>query len=269
MYKIELCHSNAVAALCTAGLPRLPTRSAQFFLRKWQIGAVQEDCAAAAVVATEVLYGASPACRDTSCLLTPERNDTTAAASGTSAAVPADGAHSSNQGRVNTADGGGGGGFGGGSACDGGGSDFAATAELSRCAGLLLEALADERLAGLPTHVDAAAAVRGFAAGSRSSGGGSELAAHRWTPQVNVLVNILMRCLDCTNIQPLMTSSASDDLMSLQVLGENAMLVRVVLESFGAVATALGPALAQRGTLVRLVLLPTLERIGAGSHDAG
>lgn len=41
------------------------------------------------------------------------------------------------------------------------------------------------------------------------------------------------------------------------------MLVRVVLESVGAAATALGPALAQPGTLLRLVLLPTLERIGA------
>lgn len=46
------------------------------------------------------------------------------------------------------------------------------------------------------------------------------------------------------------------------MLGENAMLVRAVLEGFGAAAVALGPDLAQPGTLLRLVLLPTLERIG-------
>jgi hypothetical protein len=43
------------------------------------------------------------------------------------------------------------------------------------------------------------------------------------------------------------------------------MLVRVVLESFGAAAVALGPAFVQPGTLLRLVLLPTLERIGAAT----
>ena len=44
------------------------------------------------------------------------------------------------------------------------------------------------------------------------------------------------------------------------------MLVRVVLESFGAAAVALGPAFVRAGTLLRLVLLPTLERIGAVSY---
>ena len=43
------------------------------------------------------------------------------------------------------------------------------------------------------------------------------------------------------------------------------MLVRVVLESYGAAAVSLGPALVRPGTLLRLVLLPTLERIGAVS----
>ena len=41
------------------------------------------------------------------------------------------------------------------------------------------------------------------------------------------------------------------------------MLVRVVLESYGAAAVALGPAFVRPGTLLRLVLLPCLERIGA------
>ena len=40
------------------------------------------------------------------------------------------------------------------------------------------------------------------------------------------------------------------------------MLVRVALEGFGAAARALGPAMAHPGTLLRLMLLPTLERIG-------
>lgn len=43
------------------------------------------------------------------------------------------------------------------------------------------------------------------------------------------------------------------------------MLVRVVLESFGAAAVSLGPAFVRPGTLLRLVLLPTLERIGAAT----
>ncbi len=48
----------------------------------------------------------------------------------------------------------------------------------------------------------------------------------------------------------------------MQVLGENAMLVRVALEAFGAAARSLGPMVARPGTLLRLVLLPTLERLG-------
>jgi len=48
----------------------------------------------------------------------------------------------------------------------------------------------------------------------------------------------------------------------VQVLGENAMLVRVALEAFGAAARSLGPMVARPGTLLRLVLLPTLERLG-------
>jgi hypothetical protein len=52
--------------------------------------------------------------------------------------------------------------------------------------------------------------------------------------------------------------------LSLQVLGENVMLSRVLLEAVGAVARSVGPRFAITGGLLRTVLLPSLERLGEG-----
>lgn len=172
---------------------------------------MQESCAAAAVVATEVLYGASPAWRDPSCLLAPEPNAEAAAAAagsaaspagGTSSAAPAASTNGMTRSRADKAPGGCGGssstgasaadaactgckagpGGGGGSSTGASAADAAAAGELSRCAGLLLELLSDDRLAVLPTHAEAARHLT--APGRGGGGGGWELAAHRWTPQV-------------------------------------------------------------------------------------
>ena len=48
----------------------------------------------------------------------------------------------------------------------------------------------------------------------------------------------------------------------LQALGENVILIRSLLEGVGVCARALGQAFATRGTPLRLVLLPLLERLG-------
>jgi hypothetical protein len=66
------------------------------------------------------------------------------------------------------------------------------TAEVARCTELLLELLSDGRLAGLPTHAEAAAAgaasqPTGHWRADGSAGGTLELAAHRWSPQVGNL----------------------------------------------------------------------------------
>ena len=58
-------------------------------------------------------------------------------------------------------------------------------------------------------------------------------------------------------------SSQIDSDSNPQVLGENVMLLRVLLESVGAAARAAGPRFASSGRLLRTVLLPTLERLGA------
>jgi hypothetical protein len=150
------------------------------------MGCLQEGCAAAATVATEVLHGASPAWRDTSCLLGPAP-DTRAEASPSGAVEVASSPGKSESGTGNSFQ------QPGAAAADGGAgvslSTGAATAEVARCTELLLELLSDERLAGLPTHAEAAAA----AAASRSSGprradglagSSKQLAAHHWTPQV-------------------------------------------------------------------------------------
>ena len=47
-----------------------------------------------------------------------------------------------------------------------------------------------------------------------------------------------------------------------QALGENVMLLRVLLEAVGTSARAIGPRFATAGRLLRTVLLPTLERLG-------
>jgi hypothetical protein len=148
---------------------------------------LQEGCAAAATVATEVLYGASPAWRDTSCLLGPATSSNVgpgssrgAVATASSSVAPDRGAGSLFQQPVMAP-------------ADGGNASshsavVATSAELSRCAELLLELLSDERLAGLPTHAEAAAAVAGQSVGPRQPGSfaGSDvaLAAHWWSPQV-------------------------------------------------------------------------------------
>jgi hypothetical protein len=48
----------------------------------------------------------------------------------------------------------------------------------------------------------------------------------------------------------------------LQVLGENVILIRSLLDAVGCCARVLGPAFATSGTPLRLVLLPLLERLG-------
>ena len=48
----------------------------------------------------------------------------------------------------------------------------------------------------------------------------------------------------------------------MQVLGENVMLARVLLEAVGAIARSVGPRFAATGGLLRTVLLPSLERLG-------
>ena len=48
----------------------------------------------------------------------------------------------------------------------------------------------------------------------------------------------------------------------LQVLGENAMLARVLLEAVGAIARSVGSRFAATGGQLRAVLLPSLERLG-------
>ena len=50
---------------------------------------------------------------------------------------------------------------------------------------------------------------------------------------------------------------------AMQVLGENVLLMRVLLEAVGAIARTLGLRFAATGGLLRTVLLPTLERLGA------
>lgn len=77
----------------------------------------------------------------------------------------------------------------------------AATAEVARCTELLLELLSDERLAGLPTHAEAAAAAAasrhtGPRPASGLAGGSVELAAHQWTPQVTACVWIKASSLE-------------------------------------------------------------------------
>lgn len=48
----------------------------------------------------------------------------------------------------------------------------------------------------------------------------------------------------------------------VQVACENALLVRVLLDGIGAVARCVGRRMNEPGTLLRLVLLPTVERLG-------
>ncbi|CAD7698395.1 unnamed protein product [Ostreobium quekettii] len=49
---------------------------------------------------------------------------------------------------------------------------------------------------------------------------------------------------------------------TIQDLGENAILVRAVLECVGVCASVLGPRFARNGRLLRSVLMPVLERLG-------
>lgn len=51
--------------------------------------------------------------------------------------------------------------------------------------------------------------------------------------------------------------------VGVQGAGAAAPLERVLLEGIGAAARSLGAALRDPGSLLRLVLLPTLERFGA------
>ena len=124
--------------------------------------------------------------RDTSCLLGPAR-DTRADASPSGAADVASSPGTSDSGTGNSLQ------QQGAAAANGSAgvslSRDAATAEVARCTELLLELLSDERLAGLPTHAEAAAAAaasrsRGPRRADGSAGGNTELAAHHWTPQV-------------------------------------------------------------------------------------
>ena len=48
----------------------------------------------------------------------------------------------------------------------------------------------------------------------------------------------------------------------MQVLGTNLMLIRSMLDAVGTFAHALGPEYASSGVLLRLVLVPLLERLG-------
>lgn len=50
----------------------------------------------------------------------------------------------------------------------------------------------------------------------------------------------------------------------MQVLAENALLVKALLEGVGVCARACGPRFASSGQLLRPVLLPLLERLGDG-----
>ena len=51
-------------------------------------------------------------------------------------------------------------------------------------------------------------------------------------------------------------------LHDLQALGVNVMLIRSLLDAVGTFASALGSAYASAGGLLRVVLLPLLERLG-------
>ena len=59
----------------------------------------------------------------------------------------------------------------------------------------------------------------------------------------------------------LLTAILHSDLFLAQELGQNALLARVLLEAVGAVARAVGPRFAASGRLLRLALLPLLERL--------
>lgn len=50
----------------------------------------------------------------------------------------------------------------------------------------------------------------------------------------------------------------------MQELGENALLARSLLHAIGSFARALGPAYLSQGSLVRVALMPLLERLGDG-----
>ena len=155
---------------------------------------LQEGCAAAATVAIEVLHGASPAWQDTSCLLGPAPDikavsapSGAAAMASSPAALEGGTCKSLRQPGAAAANGG---------ARIGPSTGAAATAEVARCTELLLELLSGERLAGLPTHAEAAATAAAANSTSRwradgSAGGTMELAAHRWTSQVSVHVHLL------------------------------------------------------------------------------
>ena len=56
--------------------------------------------------------------------------------------------------------------------------------------------------------------------------------------------------------------AASDMLAMSQVLGENAVLIRAMLEAVGVFARVLGPPFASSGVILRKVLLLLLERLG-------
>lgn len=59
----------------------------------------------------------------------------------------------------------------------------------------------------------------------------------------------------------LLTATLLSALFLAQELGQNALLARVLLEAVGAVARAVGPRFAASGRLLRLALLPLLERL--------
>ena len=177
---------------------------------------LQEGCAAAATVAIEVLHGASPAWHDTSCLLGPAPDikavsapSGAAAMASSPAALEGGTCKSLRQPGAAAANGG---------ARIGASTGAAATAEVARCTELLLELLSEERLAGLPTHAEAAAAAASQSPGRRqangSAGSNMELAAHRWSPQVTPCELLQFQC---------MTGDAAD----VQVGGRCALVCRM------------------------------------------
>lgn len=66
-----------------------------------------------------------------------------------------------------------------------------------------------------------------------------------------------------------MSASLHDPFCQLQVLGENAVLMRAVLEAVGVFAGVLGPRFASSGVILRKVLLVMLERLADPCPSVG
>ncbi|KAG2444915.1 hypothetical protein HXX76_001651 [Chlamydomonas incerta] len=105
--------------------------------------------------------------------------------------------------------------------------------------GTLLDELMRPRIAKLATHntIIGSSSSSSSSNGSSSSGGGGG-GGVGWQ------------------------AGAAPRALGVQELGENVMLLRVAVEAVGGAARAAGPAFAQRGRLLRRVLLPLLELLG-------